>query len=161
MTYATHEDLAAGWRPLSPAEQERATVLLGRASVHIDSEAPDVEARVTATPPLLNPEVPKIVACNMVKRAMMSPVDQPPMTQFQETTGPFSSGGTFANPTGDLYLTKAERRMLGVGTQQAFTVPMTTAPAVTHAPWCSRNFLATYCSCGAALTGDEPLFGNG
>jgi hypothetical protein len=40
----------------------------------------------------------------------------------QETTGPFSRSFNYSNPTGDLYLTKAERRLLGGGVQRAGSI---------------------------------------
>lgn len=36
-------------------------------------------------------------------------------SQFSETTGSISDSFTLANPYGDLFLTKAERRRLGIG----------------------------------------------
>jgi hypothetical protein len=52
----------------------------------------------------------------MVRRAMDAPDDAGfGIATVQETTGPFSRSFNYANPTGDLYLTKAERRMLGGG----------------------------------------------
>lgn len=128
-TYATVSDLVDRWRPLSPAEEERAGTLLADAAVRIRVECPDVDERLAAVPPGLDPAVPLIVSCEMVKRAMLAPVDQAPMQQMQQTAGPFSQSGTFVNPTGDLYLTRAERRMLGCGGQRATSVSMAPAGA--------------------------------
>jgi len=60
----------------------------------------------------------------MVKRSMMVPADQVPMTDVNLTAGPFGQSGTLANPMGDMYLTKSERKSLPCGQQSAFTVPM-------------------------------------
>jgi hypothetical protein len=161
--FATTDDLEQRWRPLDSDEETRAAVLLGDAAVRIRVACPGIDAKIAATPPAmpeLDPDVPKIISCEMVKRAMLSPVDQPPMSQTQETVGPFSRGGTYVNPTGDLYLTKAEKQMLGCGGQQAFTVPMRSESATAHAPTCSLYFGATYCSCGADIAG-FPLYGVG
>lgn len=36
-------------------------------------------------------------------------------TQFSQTAGSYTRSASFANPTGDLYLTKAEKLQLGIG----------------------------------------------
>jgi hypothetical protein len=41
----------------------------------------------------------------------------------------------------------------------AFAIDTAAAPALIHADTCSINFGATYCSCGAILTGYAPLYG--
>lgn len=46
------------------------------------------------------------------------------VTQMTDTTGPFSYSYTVSSAYGDLYLTKAERRMLGIGRSRIrFIVP--------------------------------------
>lgn len=156
--YATVADLAGRWRPLDPEETARATVLLADAGVRIRVACPDVDARLAADPPELEAEIPLIVSVEMVRRAMLAPVDQAPMSQIQQTAGPFSQGGTFTNPTGDLYLTKAERQMLGCGGQTAFTVRMGRDLGTLHALTCNLYFGADWCSCGADIAG-HPLYG--
>lgn len=121
MAYATVEELEARWRTLTTAEKARAGTLLDDAAVRLD---------VTCAPsdPVTDQEAAarKIVSCEMVKRAMASPggIDNVGVTQYSETTGPFTDQRTFANPTGDLYLTKADKALLGCGRQVAFTVSM-------------------------------------
>lgn len=117
MAYATVADLAARWRPLSIAERDRATVLLADASVYVDTECPPAD-------PLTDADARKIVVVNMVKRAMLTPVDQVPVTSQQETTGPFSQSLSFANPTGDMYMSKSDRKLLGCGRQAAFSIDL-------------------------------------
>lgn len=157
--YATTADLVARWRPLTVSETSTATTLLGDASVRIRAEFPDVDERIESDPQTLDPEVPKMVACAMVKRAMMNGPDAAMAGSVQQTAGPFSQSTTFVNPTGDLYLTTAERRMLRTKVAQAFTVPMTTV-TVEHLPWCASMFGAVYCSCGADIAG-TPIFEGG
>lgn len=127
--FATAQDLADRWRPLSPAEETRATVLLGDAAARIRAAVPDVDARIDDG--TLDPELPLIVSVEMVRRAMLAPVDQAPAGQVQQTAGPFSQSVSYVNPTGDLYLTRDERRMLGGGRQRASSVDMTPP----HTPW--------------------------
>lgn len=110
--FATHADLEARWRTLSTAEGTRADVLLGDASALILDLSPDVEDWASAT-------TLKAIVCAMVKRVMQGPVDFDGVTQAQQAAGPFSQGVSFANPSGDLYLTKAEKKRLRIGTQRA------------------------------------------
>jgi len=117
MAYATVEDLAARWRPLSAAEATRATVLLDDAAVRIDAAKKPAD-------PITDAEVRKIVSCEMVKRAMLTPVNQPAATQTQQTAGIFQQGITYANPGGELYMTKEDRRLLGLRRQAAGSVWM-------------------------------------
>lgn len=45
------------------------------------------------------------------------------------------------------------------GSSGAFAVDTAPLPGLIHADTCSLNFGATYCSCGAVLTGLYPLYG--
>lgn len=120
--FATATDLADRWRPLSPAEAARAEVLLGDASAIIRTLSPGIDAKIADD--LLDPGVPKAIACAMVKRVMQGPSDLDGVSQTQQTAGPFSQGVSFANPTGDLYLTKTEKQRLGIGVQRAANIDL-------------------------------------
>jgi hypothetical protein len=136
--FATPEDLEKRWRPLLGPERDRAETLLGDASVMLRAEYPDLTARTTAVPPALpelDPAVPLMVVCKMVKRSMLAAVDQPPVSAQQQSAGPFAQSLTFSNPTGDLYLSKAERRMLGYGGQEAFTIDISRRSSYGDRPW--------------------------
>lgn len=128
--FATKDDLAARWRTLSSTEQTTATILLGDASNLVVSEcsAANVVADNDIDEQVNRAAMLKRIVCAMVKRAMLAPTDQPPMTQVSVQAGPFGQSGTLANPTGDLFLTKSERKSLPCGQQSAFTVPMTDSP---------------------------------
>lgn len=114
--YATVENLQAGWRELSSEEVTTATELLARASRKCRAEVPSLDARITNA--LIDADLVGDIVCDMVKRAMSS-VDAG-LTQVSETAGPFTQSRTFSNPSGDLYLTKAEKRQL-VG-RRAFSI---------------------------------------
>lgn len=120
--FATSADLEARWRPLSAAEETRATVLLGDASAIIRSLSPGIDDAIFADD--VDPDVPKAIVCAMVKRVMQGPSDLDGVTQQQQSAGPFSQGVSFANPSGDLYLTKFEKKRLGIGAQRAFMVDL-------------------------------------
>lgn len=118
MAYATIEDLEARWRQLADSEQARASILLEDAASRIDVAAPPAG-------PLTEPErrVRLIVSCDMVKRAMQAP-DAAGVEQTTQTAGSFSTQMTFANPAGDLYLSRADLRLLGVLRQKAGNVSL-------------------------------------
>lgn len=119
--FATKAQLESRWRTLTAAEAARAEVLLQDASQQIlDEDRRGMLADLTS--PTLT--LQKIV-CNMVIRAMAPGVEAgPPVTQDQWGAGPFNQSRTYANPTGDLYLTKSERRQLGFSRQVAGSVDM-------------------------------------
>ena len=115
--YATLEDLQSRWRLLSADEQQRATTLLSDAAVKIALACKQSGVAIDAADELQS-EALKSINCEMVKRAMMSPIDMPPVSSFAQTAGSYSESQTFVNPTGDLYMTLGEKKMLGIGTQK-------------------------------------------
>lgn len=123
-------DLEARWRPLSEAEKVRAEVLLTDASAVVVGESPDL-ARGDLNDG--RDALALMVVCSMVKRSMSAGDAPAGVATASESNGPFSESFTFSNPDGNLYLTKAERRMLGIGGQRAFSIDMAPAP-VAH-PW--------------------------
>lgn len=117
--YASIEDLQARWRPLSgDDEMARAKQKLEDASLIVDEECRRAGVLLDAADDLTK-DVLSLTVCEMAKRAMMSPANQAPITQAGVTVGPFNQSLTYANPTGDLYLTSAEKRRLGIGRQSA------------------------------------------
>lgn len=138
MTYATAQDLVDRWRPLSAEEMARAAVLLEDASGEVDAEFRRRGLAVAdelATGEVTEDDL-RVVACRMVQRAMTSPVGVDgggAIESSQIGVGPFQESVRYANPMGDVYLTKADRRRLGLG-QQAFTVPFE-VPATTGTYW--------------------------
>ena len=106
MAYASHADIEARWRELSATEEAQADTLCADASAIIDS-------LVTVGDDKL--ELAKVVVCNMVIRAMSAAQsDNFGLSQGSMTAGPYTQSWTYANPSGDMYLTKMEKRLLGV-----------------------------------------------
>lgn len=126
MTFATSDDLAERWRALSPAEEARATVLLGDAAwwlkVWFKPYAADLVA-LAAADPLLE-EGLKILSCNMVRRAMNSPGDG--ASASQQVMGPFTAQISFRNPDGSLFVYGSERdailSLLGINVSGAVSM---------------------------------------
>ena len=122
--FAATSDIEARWRPLTTAESAQAAVLLDDASAMLRTECRDLDARLAAVPPSIDPAVPLMVVCAMVKRVLIAGEDVDGVSAHQQTTGPFSQSLTFANPMGNLYITKAERKTLGCGGQRAFSIDL-------------------------------------
>lgn len=121
MAYATVTDLEARWRTLSAVEREIAETLLGDAQIRLDAECPPADPL-----PAAQRQIRVIVSCEMVKRAMLNREQSAGVTSIQSTAGPFSKSLTYVNPTGDLYISKGERKLLGCGKQRAGVVdPLT------------------------------------
>ena len=109
MRYAEVSDLEARTtRPMSDDERAVASALLDDASAMLTALAgpPEDDDRCALM---------TMVACNMVQRAM-SATDAGlfGVTQSTMTAGPYTQSQTYSNPAGDMYLTKTEKRMLGV-----------------------------------------------
>lgn len=111
MAYAEVSDIEARWRTLTETEQTRASVLIDDASAMLDSlvAVDDSDEQQAA---LL-----KTVCCSMVIRAMSATeADSFGVSQTSMTAGPYSQSWTYNNPSGDMYLTRMEKRLLGITT---------------------------------------------
>ena len=117
MAFADVSDLEARWRELTDDEQARANVLLEDASAMLAAyvTVDDSDEQQAA---LL-----KIVTCNMVQRRMVASDDAFDVTQQSVTAGPYTQSNTFSNPSGGMYISKAEKRLLGIsGTGKGRTI---------------------------------------
>lgn len=102
--FAQVRDLETRWRPLGEAEKLRAEALLADATALIKDSIRGWESS--------SEQSRKAVVCAMVKRAMLADIDQAPLASQQTGAGPFQESFAYANPTGDLYLTSADRQRL-------------------------------------------------
>lgn len=107
MTYATVAEVEAGFRPLDSDERALASSLLEEAAVIIDKFNVGAEA-----------EIKKLVSCRIVRRAIGDGNSLP----LGATQGSMSAGGYTQSWTvgaggasGELYLGKMEKELLGVG----------------------------------------------
>ena len=55
------------------------------------------------------------------KRALQTPVDTVPTESYGQTAGPYSENFKYSNPSGDLYFTKAEQKLLGLFGSQSLS----------------------------------------
>ena len=121
--FATVQDVQDRWRALTPTEQTQASNLLDDAAVIIRSECPDVDSRIDDG--VLDPGGPLLVSVRLVKRSMQSmTAGLDNVNRLDNTAGPFSTSATFANPHGDMFLTKADRKLLGCSGQSAHMIDL-------------------------------------
>ena len=120
--FATVQDLEARWRPLTPTEATRAATLLVDASVMVAVMCDKAGVPLPDTPADLLAATLKAIVCDVVKRAMQSPIDQGAGKSEQRTAGPYSEMNTYATPSGDMYMTASEKSRLGIGKQHISSV---------------------------------------
>lgn len=118
--FATLEDIAALWRPLSEAETDRAEALLPVVSDSLRQEAmkvgKDLDQMLADGEVLEN--VLKSVVVDVVARTLMTSTDSEPMTQFSESALGYSASGTFLVPGGGLFIKTSELARLGLRRQK-------------------------------------------
>lgn len=110
--FATVDDLEKRWHALTSEEKSQAQVLLADASAIISSQTDTAQ---------IDPSLLTAVCCSMVKRSLSAQAFNAGITQTSQNVGGVSESFTFANPTGDLYLSQTERKALGIGRQTVFT----------------------------------------
>lgn len=111
MTYAEVQDVEAGFRALSKEEQTRCAALLSEAAIIIDAYNPDA-----------GEDAKRLVSCRMVRRLLGDGEDAVsfPMgaTQGTATALGYSQSWTMSGgSSGELYLSKLEKRLLGIGSR--------------------------------------------
>lgn len=111
MAFAEVSDIESRWRELSTDEEARAATLIDDASAMLSAlVVVDISDKRQAG--LL-----KMVCCNMVIRAMSaSEYDAFGASQMSMTAGPYTQQWTYSNPSGDMFITKMEKRLLGIST---------------------------------------------
>ena len=118
MLYAEVQDVEAGFRALSKEEQTRCVALLSEAAVIIDHYNPDADA-----------DTKRVVSCRMVRRPLGDGEDgvSCPMgaTQGTATALGYSQSWTMGSgSSGELYLSKLEKKLLGVGSKIGARSPL-------------------------------------
>lgn len=112
MRYASIEEVEAGFRDLSDEEQARCFFLLDEAGIVIDAYNQDA--------PL---ECKQLVSCRMVRRVLGDGQSSAALYPLGATQGSASALGYSQNWTmsggsaGELYISKLEKRLLGLGSR--------------------------------------------
>lgn len=118
MAYATIDDLELRWRPLTADESARAQALLDDAALMLDATLSAASIQDVEEGALV------AVSCNMVRRAMaLSDSGMYGVSQGTVSADIYSQTMTYANPTGDMYLTGNEKRMLGISNSYIGSIP--------------------------------------
>lgn len=118
--YATVEDVTALWRLLSQEEMERVEQLLPVVSDSLRQEAMNRGRnldKMIETGKVLG-SVVKSVTVDVVARAIMTPTDDVPQTQYSQSGLGYTMSGTFLVPGGGLFIKNAELARLGLRRQK-------------------------------------------
>lgn len=126
--FATVDDLTNFWK--APDDPARALVLLTLASNRLrliaDDLGIDLDAKAVASYPYK--ATLQWVVMEATKRALLTPMDQPPANSVLQTAGPYSENIVYTNPSGDLWFKKQELRDLSLyGKQTLTSISVTTA----------------------------------
>lgn len=118
--FATTEDIQTLWRALTPEEEERASALLQKVSSILRSEADkvgkDLDLMIQQKPYLA--DVATSVTVDVVARALATPTNQEPVSQFTESAMGYSYSGTYLVPGGGVFIKNAELARLGLKRQK-------------------------------------------
>ena len=118
--FATIEDIRTLWRALTPEEEERASALIQKVSSILRSEADkvgkDLDLMIQQKPYLA--DVATSVTVDVVARALATPTNQEPVSQFTESAMGYSYSGTYLVPGGGVFIKKSELARLGLKRQK-------------------------------------------
>ena len=118
--FATVQDITQLFRPLTPAEMEKATALLPVVSDSIRMEAKkigkDIDSMLESGELLEN--VLKSVTVDVTARALMTSTDSEPMSQVSQSALGYSVSGTYLVPGGGLFIKRSELARLGLKRQR-------------------------------------------
>ena len=118
--YATVDDVIALFRALTPEELSKVEHLLPIVSDELRQRAHDVGRDLDD---MINngdvlPNVVKSVVVDVVARALMTPTNDAPMSQYSESALGYTFSGTFLVPGGGLFVKKSELERLGLRRQR-------------------------------------------
>ena len=106
MAYATYQEVEAGFRTLTTDEIPVCNSLLDEAAIIIDAYNANASA-----------DAKNVVSCHMVRRVLGVGADTAPMgaTQGSISALGYSQSWTLSNgSTGELYISKIDKKLLGV-----------------------------------------------
>ena len=108
--FATVDDLRAMWPSSEPFDENRALVLLPLVSAAIGASC-DAKS--------VDQDVLRLVTCQVTARMLTSSAGGQGVQSESWGASPYSGSVTYANPSGDVYLTAFERRLLGADSDGA------------------------------------------
>lgn len=119
--FATDADYTARGYDATRFSPEVLSERLAAASRYLRARAADLDERIDRDE--LDPDLVADVVCAMVARTAPA-TGMEGVHTLQTSVGPFQDSVRLANPTGDLYLTRGERRTLGISGQRAGSVDL-------------------------------------
>ena len=124
--FATIQDMAALWRPLTSAEEERAGELLTVVSDLLRDSAKrvgkDLDQMIEDEE--ITSSTAKSVTVDIVARALMTSTEGEPLTQSTESALGYSFTGTYLVPGGGLFIKRDELARLGLRRQRMGVVDL-------------------------------------
>ena len=120
--FASLNDMLKLFRPLKPDEAERAEALLPVVSNILRTEAykagKDLDQMIACDPTGAYTDVVRSVTVDIVGRALMTPTDETPTTQFSQSALGYVVSGSYLVPGGGLFVKKDELHRLGFRRQK-------------------------------------------
>ena len=113
--FATVADYEARQGTLDASDKVRCEALLEDASAAMRSRFRAFHGQAYAEN--INPSFDdnaKAVCVALVARSLSVPASLAGVTQYSQTTGPYSASATYSNPTGDIYIGKSDLKALGL-----------------------------------------------
>lgn len=112
--FATLADLESVCQNLDETQRKRAEKLLALVSAVLRRQCDWQE---------IEPDVLALVTCQVVARTIQTTTEAPIGVKSESwTASPFGGSVSYANPTGDIYLTTFERKLLGIGACEVIAV---------------------------------------
>lgn len=108
--FATLPELKERWPQMPDGIGAEAGIALLDASQFILDVAPTAAEK--------SPTARRRIVCAVVKRSMQAPEALTGMESVQQGAGPYQQTSRPVNPHGDFYLTRLEKKALGVGKQR-------------------------------------------
>lgn len=126
--FASLADLENRWHVVDASLTAKAQTALDDASCIIVDECKLAGVEVSS----ISVNTLRAITCAMVIRKLTTDDDHLGVTNSSQTAGSF----TYTNPMGDLYLTSAEKKRLGLRKQHAFAFDTSTTatPTITFRP---------------------------
>lgn len=115
MACATVDDLEKRWRALTDDEKTVAGAFLDDAEAILAHFVSDFATKIKDD---TYKALVIVIECAMVKRAVMNNFEQAGVSQHTVTAGSYNENITYSNPSGDMYLTKNEKKLLGITKQR-------------------------------------------
>lgn len=118
--FATIDDINNLWRPMTPAETDRAIALLSVVSdslrIEADKVGKDLDEMVADNKTYAS--VVKSVVVDIVSRTLLTSTKNEPMTQMSQSALGYSFQGSYLVPGGGLFIKRTELSRLGLRKQR-------------------------------------------